>query len=339
MKRSLFEHATGLTALVLFALFAAFSPVSAKPGGKGGGGDKPGGGGGEEPPPNPAHVEYQLTWFPGTYGYTEIHDINSAGIAVGRYHDETGARRLFWTTADGTINPLDDWWVLPPGYEDWQVEGGELQINNAHDVCGFIENTVTGEEELFLANLFDVSSLEPVGSVPSNSQWLHMNENGDVVFMAAQTGWYSLLYVRSLNTIFNFEQDYPGYMPTGINDNLQVSLILSGESDGTGLVYHGSARLTFDPANESAMVEELGFRPEFHGSGDSVLGRNQQRRDCLWVLRDHCHEEGQEAQWRCHGWFHCNRIGNLDGTRCELAHWQFTVGRAGQGRVLCPECE
>ena len=93
--------ALAFTGAALLALIA--TPVFAAKGGNG----KPGGGGEDPPPPNPAPVEYQLTWIDGV----SIHDCNTTGNSVGSYNDETGTRKNFWRTADGVINPLDNWWT------------------------------------------------------------------------------------------------------------------------------------------------------------------------------------------------------------------------------------
>jgi|GEM_PF-4119093 len=258
-----------LTGAALFSLTA--SPALGKKGGNGGG-----------PPPNPAPVEYQLTWIPGINdGHMRIYDCNTAGIAVGSYDDETGTTKPFCTTADGVITPLDNWWVLPPGYEGWRVMGHEMQINEANTVCGVITNDQTSEYKLFLANLSDTDSLEPVGSILSSKPWwVYMNEHGDVAFRthAARTittetfTWDTTLYlyVRSLDKMFGWEQTVGDFTPTGINDNLQVSLVYSDYDEqfgnprtATGPSFHGSGLLTFityDVEKDEAVIviEDLG---------------------------------------------------------------------------------
>lgn len=255
MKRPIFQRATGLVALILIG---AFSPVSAKKGG-----NKPGGGG-EDPPANPAPVEYQLTWIPGVNGgHMDIYDCNTAGFAVGGFADETGTDVPFWTTADGVINPLDNWWTLPPGYEGWRVGATGMQINEANLVCGTIGDKQTYEHRLFLANLFDPESLEVVGPVQKFSlRWEFMNEHGDVTWRSVVEGNTTTLhlYVRSLDKSFSLHTGERSYYPTGINDNLQISLV---RRDRTGDQYlspgfAGSALLTFDVATETAFIEPLG---------------------------------------------------------------------------------
>lgn len=256
MKRPILQRTIGLAALILLA---AFSPVLAKKGG-----NKPGGGG-EDPPPNPAPVEYQLTWIPGINdGQMHIYDCNTAGIAVGSYQDDTGTYRPFCTTADGVITPLDDWWALPPGYEGWRVGGrlAEMQINEANEVCGIIANDQIPERQLFLANLSDPNSLVPVGPVHSGKpRYIYMNEHGDIASrMAVGNGGTLQLYVRSLDKMFEYEQDLRGFTPTGINDNLQVSLVYSEFTSGpTGPLFHGSGLLSFDVATETGMFDDLGI--------------------------------------------------------------------------------
>ena len=232
---------------------------------KKGGGGKPGGGG-EDPPPPPAPVEYQLTWIPGVNGGNiRIYDSNSAGIAVGSYADETGTAKAFWTTADGVINPL--WWTLPPGYEAWRVGSGgilsELQISEGGLVCGVIGNDETSEYQLFLADFSDPNSLEPVGSILSRRpRYIHMNEFGDVACRVVIGNDATLyLYVASLDKMFGWEQNLRGFTPTGINDNLQVSLVYQELvfDYPTYISSHGSGLLTFDVATKNGEIEDLGI--------------------------------------------------------------------------------
>jgi len=249
-----------LTGAALFSLTASLA--LGKPGGNGGG--KPGGGGA-----NTAPIEYQLTWIPGINdGQVRIYDCNAAGIAVGSYDDETGTHQPFCTTADGVVLPLDDWWELPLGYEGWRVGGREIQINEANLVCGSIVNDLTSEHKLFLANLSDRDSLEPVGPVLGGfGPWhIHMNEHGDVAFRVDDGFDATLhLYVRSLDKMFGWEQELRGFTPTGINDNLQVSLLYGdfGLLDRTIIHSRGSGLLTFityDVEKDEAVIviEDLG---------------------------------------------------------------------------------
>lgn len=249
-----------LTGAALLALTA--SPALAKKGG-----NKPGGGGEDPPPPppNPAFVEYQLTWISGINdGAMRIHDCNTAGIAVGTYADEAGTHQPFCTTADGVINPLDNWWVLPEGYENWRVGAryAEMQINENNLVCGSIVNDLTSEHKLFLAKLSERDSLKPVGPVLSRQpSYVYMNELGDVAFRVAPGSNSTLhLYVRSLDKMFGWEQIDRGYIPTGINDKLQVSLVYQEFTWNTPTVIynHGSGLLTFDAETEEAEWDDLG---------------------------------------------------------------------------------
>lgn len=233
--------------------------------GKGGSKGKPGGDGGEDPPANPAPIEYQLTWIDGV----SIRDCNSAGIAVGSYSDETGAVKLFWTTADGVINPLDNWWTLPPGYEDWRVggQGAGMRINEDNLVCGVLRNEQTSEQQLFLANLFDPDSLEVFGpkevEFPIPMTFVFMNGHGDVTWWSLVEGNVTTLhlYVRSLDQVFSWESGAYNYWPTGINDNLQISLIYRSTYPTSYLIpiYGGSGLLTFNVADpDASYVDDLG---------------------------------------------------------------------------------
>ncbi|MEZ5326200.1 MAG: hypothetical protein R3F19_14205 [Verrucomicrobiales bacterium] len=266
MKKTVIRYSGSQATIVCLALGVALH-FTALPGLSKG---KPGGGG-DPPPPTPAPVEYQLTWIPGINdGYISVYDSNAAGIAVGIYADETGTRKPFCTTADGVITPLDNRWALPPGYEaeGWRVGGqfGEIQINEANLVCGSLVNDLTSEHQLFLANLSDPDSLEPVGSVLGNHpSHVHMNEHGDVAFrvtdgITTEHVETLHLYVRSLDKMFGWEQDLRGYIPTGINDNLQVSLVYQEFIWVTPTVIynHGSGLLTFDVATEEAVIDDLG---------------------------------------------------------------------------------
>ena len=243
------------TAIACLALGVALHVTTALPGiaGKGGKG-KPDGGGGEDPPASPAPVDYQLTWIEGA----SIYDCNTAGIAVGGFSDGP-----FCATADGVIRPLKDWWVLPLGYEGWTLRGSEMQINEANLICGTIRNEQTAENHLFLANLSDPHSLEVVSPAQKyDLRWVFMNEHGDVTWRSVVEGNTITLhlYVRSLDRSFSLVTGERSYYPTGINDNLQVSLV---NKDFTGDLYSkssyaGSSLLTFDVDTETADIELLG---------------------------------------------------------------------------------
>jgi hypothetical protein len=186
-------------------------------------------------------VDYHLTMIPGIHGDTHIYGVNSSGIAVGTYYESAGVRKPFWTDASGTINPLDNFWTLPAGYEDWRMGTGQLRINESNQVGGFIVNDLTSEKEIFLADLSDPLSLEALGSTGTYANYPQMNNNGDIVAVGEDS---LVLYCRSLDQLFALPVPR-SEMPTGINDNLQISLVSWRDEGQNG--FDGSFRYSFDP--------------------------------------------------------------------------------------------
>lgn len=255
----MFSKAPSASSLAI-TMAATFSLALATPitlAGKGNGKGKPGDGGGEDPPPPPpvpAPVEYTVSWFPGTFGATQIYDVNAAGIAVGRYHDEAGERHAFWTQGDGTLRHLADTWTLPAGFEGWRLGRGESAINDANQVAGIMVNEQTLEYWLYLAQLGDPSSLEPLGAVSSNASWLDLNDHGDVA--VGYGGPY--LYVRSTNRVYSLWDEARGpELITGLNNQLQLSVMSWADYDTNGNGFDGCARWTFDPVSEVLTQEVI----------------------------------------------------------------------------------
>jgi len=227
-------HIAGAASLLLIASIGSVSAKGKPP--------KPGDGGGGASP-----VDYELTWIPGTYGDTQIADVNSSGIAVGTYYDSSGTRRAFWTSADGIINPLDDVWVLPAGYEGWSIRPTlSMRINDSNQVCGHLVNDQSFEKETFTANLLSPLSLLPLGPIGNG---IEMNQNGDILL--PRRG----IYCRSLNQIFEIPEIELG-IPTGFNDNLQATFVSWRDDGGQG--FDGSFRYSFDPATGTGVLQDLG---------------------------------------------------------------------------------
>jgi len=226
-------------------------PMSAQAG-KGNGKGNGGGGSGEEPPPSSASVEYELAWLEDLGGgETEVHDVNSSGIAVGRSKDPNGDWRGFVATSSGILTPLDGYWDLPPGFADGWIVGRDFQINEALDVCGIISDA-EGVYSVFLANLGNPSSLI-VLEWEGFEHYLQLNENGDVAFSSNSAGaGHPVLYVKSADQIFEFFE-LTGLLTSGLNNQLQISLNRASNTSWLDDSY----RLTVDAATGSGVLEDL----------------------------------------------------------------------------------
>ncbi|MGK0184294.1 MAG: hypothetical protein ACI9R3_000060 [Verrucomicrobiales bacterium] len=88
-----------------------------------------------------------------------------------------------------------------------------------------------------------------------------MNEDGDVTHREVVEGNITRLhlYVRSLDKPFAWESGVFNYWPTGINDNLQVSLVYKDIIRDTysSPLFRGSGLLTFNFATEIGEFEPL----------------------------------------------------------------------------------
>ncbi len=95
-----------------------------------------------------------------------------------------------------------------------------------------------------------------------------MNENGDVTWRSIVEGNITTLhlYVRSLDELFSWESGAFNYYPTGINDNLQISLVSRYITTlyYSSPLFRGSGLLTFDVASETGDIEPLsGYAESF----------------------------------------------------------------------------